>query len=553
MLKLINVKLAYSAGGRTYTVTTAESRENRRAALDVILGEDRFCARVRVLSPDRPIVMERLSAEFEYEPEKDSRVFLNGYQSWTDSIEHDPFDKMRGIDHIPRPVLEKYAFSQYGDYSFAGYSHRRGVLHGFGYGYIKHRNGEFEFIGSLNENEAFTIIRTDAEKKRITVSKDCKGVRFCSGFGGIDLCFLRGSENYVFDEYFRRIGVRPLPAGQLFGYTSWYRHYQDISQSKLEKDLAGLVNSEHKADVFQIDDGYQTAVGDWLSIDKEKFPEGLGPIAESIREKGLVAGLWLAPFVCEKKSFIYRSKPQWLLKDKNGEPVRGGSNWSGFYALDIYNEEFRAYLREVFDTVVKEWGFRLLKLDFLYAACLIPREDKTRAMVMADGMDLLRELCGEARILGCGVPMTSAFGKVEYCRIGCDISLDWDDKPYMRLMHRERTSTKNCILNSVFRRQLNGRAFINDPDVFLLRDTDNTMTDDEKLCLAEVNSLAGGVLFTSDNFDEYDEDKRQILDNMLSRRSCAGGIVSADLEGSTLRVVYNGDGAQVTRIYRACF
>ena len=59
---------------------------------------------------------------------------------------------------------------------------------------------------------------------------------------------------------------------------------------------------------------------------------------------------------------------------------------------------------------------------------------------MADAMDFLRECAGDAMILGCGVPLASAFGKVEYCRIGCDVSLDWNDKPHMRLMHRERSA-----------------------------------------------------------------------------------------------------------------
>ena len=217
---------------------------------------------------------------------------------------------------------------------------------------------------------------------------------------------------------------------------------------------------------------------------------------DKIAEKGFKAGKWFAPFVCEERSAVYAEHPDWLVKDENGRAVRGGSNWSGFYALDIYNEEFRAHLKKVFDTIINEWGFDfLLKLDFLYAACIVPREGKTRGQIMADGMALLRELAGDTAILVCGVPLASAFGIVEYCRIGCDVSLDWDDKPYMKLMHRERPSTRNCTLNSVFRRQLNGRAFGCDPDVYMLRDTENTMTLPQRRCLAEINVLTGKVLF----------------------------------------------------------
>ncbi|MBQ1432352.1 MAG: alpha-galactosidase, partial [Ruminococcus sp.] len=94
------------------------------------------------------------------------------------------------------------------------------------------------------------------------------------------------------------------------GYPSWYRHYQDINEEKLSSDLEAL----NGGDIFQIDDGWQTAVGDWLSVDKQKFPEGMKVIADRIREKGYIPGIWMAPFVCEKDSVMFAEHPDWLLK-----------------------------------------------------------------------------------------------------------------------------------------------------------------------------------------------------------------------------------------------
>ena len=56
--------------------------------------------------------------------------------------------------------------------------------------------------------------------------------------------------------------------------------------------------------------------------------------------------------------------PGWLYKHE-GKPWYCGCNWGGFYALDIDNPEFVAYLEKVFDRVFNEWGFDLVKLDFL--------------------------------------------------------------------------------------------------------------------------------------------------------------------------------------------
>ena len=207
----------------------------------------------------------------------------------------------------------------------------------------------------------------------------------------------------------------------------------------------------------------------------------------------------------------------------------------------------REYLRDVFGTVTGEWGFRLLKLDFLYAACILPRKDRTRGQIMSDGMDLLRELAGSAKILGCGVPMASAFGKVDYCRIGTDVTPEWDGSAAMKLIHRERPSTCNSILNSVFRRQLNGRAFINDPDVFMLRDTSTSMSAEQRRCLAEVNALCGGVLFTSDNMAEYGTAQQELLDDMLELRDAE--VTAASLDDGVLTLSVAKDDKSFIRRY----
>ena len=544
MLKLKNIKFAYRADGKVYSVTANKSVENQRVKLEISDADGIVSASVKTVTP---IELLRLSAEFDYEFKSINRVFLNGYQSWTDSTEHSPSDRMRGIDHIPKPLADRYAFSQYGDYTFTRYSMKKGVMHGFTYGYVRSYD-VFDFIGSLNEDSGFTTIRTDCAAGRVMAFKECRDLKIEQCFDGLKLFVGRGSEDEVFDKWFSLMGIQRRPAAPVFGYTSWYRHYQDISEEILLNDMEG--SRLTSSDIFQIDDGWQTAVGDWLSVNKEKFPNGMKAMTDKLKELGKgQAGLWLAPFVCEENSQLYAEHKDWLVKDKDGRPVKAGSNWSGFYALDIYNEGFRAYLKEVFDTIINEWGFdRLLKLDFLYAACIVPREDKTRGMIMADGMRLLRELVGDSTaILGCGVPMASAFGRVEYCRIGCDVSLDWDDKPYMRLMHRERPSTKNCILNSVFRRQLNGRAFLSDPDVFMLRDTENTMSAAQRRCLTEINNLTGDVLFTSDNAADYTDEQRQTFNE--ARQLDGKRITFAELSGSELIIQLAGDDGRQLKSY----
>lgn len=183
--------------------------------------------------------------------------------------------------------------------------------------------------------------------------------------------------------------------------------------------------------------------------------------------------------------------------------------------MDIYNTEVREYIKHVFSVILNDWGYDMVKLDFLYAVCLMPRKDKTRGQIMTEAMEFLRECAGEKIILGRGVPLGPAFGLVDYCRIGCDVSLDWDDKFYMKLFHRERVSTLNAIRNAIGRRHLNGRAFLNDPDVFLLREDNISLSKNQKETLAVVNNIFGSLLFTSDNLKCYTDKQFEIFDKTV--------------------------------------
>ena len=443
---------------------------------------------------------------------KSDRILLNGYQSWTDTRELTLNDRMYGVNRVPKFANKKFSFSSYGDYDFVNYSGKKGDLHGFTFGYIR-QNEKYNFVGSLDESNGYSILIYSGKNQLLTIEKDCSGLEISKPYTIIDAAFLSGGYDDVFDTWFamqeKYHNYKKTNAKPMCGYTSWYNHYEEITEEIINKDLEGMLSLPTKIDIFQIDDGYETAVGDWLSVDKKKFPNGMKAACDAIHSQNILAGIWLAPFVCETESEIYQNHKDWIRKDCDGNLVKCGSNWSEFYALDLYNPEVIAYLEKVFDTVLNDWGFDMVKLDFLYAADRVPTKDKTRGQQMDEAMTLLRRLVGNKLILGCGVPLAPAFGKVDFCRIGCDVSLDWDDKPYMRIMHRERISTKNTICDSIYRRGLNGRAFLNDPDVFLLRNENIKLSEKQKNQLATVNGLFGSLWFTSDNCSLYTKEKTE--------------------------------------------
>ncbi len=480
----------------------------------------------------------RITAALPRGMDGEERLFMNGYQTWTYCPEYRKNDKQPGISHLPKFIVDKYSFDRYGDYHFVDYPDKPGRFHGFSYCYFR-RGEKFSLIASLDERPGYTIFRYDSGRGLLIIERDCSGMEHKGGeLHAFDLYFAEGSEEEVFDGWFSAMGVSPRTDKLLAGYSSWYNRYEDITQESIASDLKGCQALMSPGDLFQVDDGWEPHVGDWLNPDPVKFPTDMKDIVSGIHSSGFAAGLWLAPFVCETDSDLYKMHPDWLLK-VNGQPWKCGGNWSGFYALDIDVPEVQDYLRKVFDRVLNEWGFDLVKLDFLYGAAPFGTKYESRAGRMIRAMELLRQWCGDKLILGCGVPVMPAFGLVDYCRVSCDVGLDWDDKWFMRLFHRERVSTKQAIGNTIFRRQLNRRAYLSDPDVFFLRDENIRLTPKQKSKLARVNALMGGILLTSDDPSKYSPKAVKQYRYLLKLRNAENVRVDAD-NGLSVKYVLNG-------------
>lgn len=463
-----------------------------------------------------------------------SKIFMNGFQTWTYCPEYTPSDRIRGLHGLPKPVVNAWALDRYGDYHFVDYPNKRGILHGESYCYLR-TGRQFMLIASLDETNGYTMFEFNARSGVLTVRRDCEGLLADGPFAAFELFIAEGTEDEVFDAWFAEMGVKPITNERIAGYSSWYNRYQNITEETIGEDLIGCSKVMSPGDLFQIDDGWEPFVGDWLEPDSVKFPGGMKAAADAIHEGGYKAGLWLAPFVAQKNSVLVMEHPDWLLLHE-GKPWLNGSNWGGFYSLDIDNPEVVSYIEKVFRCVFDEWGFDLVKLDFLYGAAPFGTDTETRGGRMIRAMKLLRRVCGRHPILGCGVPVMPAFGLVEYCRISCDVSLDWDDKPWMRITHRERVSTKQAMGNTVFRRELNGRAYLSDPDVFFLRENNIKLTPEQKLTLARVNALMGGVFLTSDNMGEYDVKARNTYRWLLDLRDAE--ILGVDVSGKLITVRY---------------
>lgn len=330
-----------------------------------------------------------------------------------------------------------------------------------------------------------------------------------------------------FESYLQAVArenkVRPRMKTPV-GWCSWYYYFQDISPSVLQKNLKAVASLKQTLplDFFQIDDGFEQDVGSWLKFNS-RFSDGVMPLANEIRQKELIPGLWLAPFILEHKSKLARQHPDWLLRKETGRAVNSGFvwNWLG-KALDLTNPDVQAYVRHVIRTAVHEWGFPYLKLDFLYAAALPGRHHNptlTRAQILRQALEIIREEAGEdCTLLGCGVPIGSGIGIFDLMRISADVAPAWDPEfAGLKSIFRNEPnmpSARNAIRNILTRANLDPHIWVNDPDCLLVR-------DDSKLSLPEVASLAtaisitGGAFLISDDMTQLNPERLQIAANLL--------------------------------------
>ena len=275
------------------------------------------------------------------------------------------------------------------------------------------------------------------------------------------------------------VGRARHPGKPLSGWCSWYRWFDRVDEAAALENLEWLA-ARHETlplDVFLLDDGYERAIGDWHPPWRG-FPAGLPDLAHRARQAGLQPGLWMAPFAANASSDVVRDHPDWILRDESGDPVPIGLVGSTFpYALDCTHPQVLDHLSSIVSAAVHEWGFQVLKLDFLYAAALRGRHhdpSRTRAQAFHYALGRLREAAGEeCWIIGCGCPLGPAIGLVDSLRVSPDVAPYWH--PHYRglqvILREEATvpAARNSTRNAVNLAPLHRRWWVNDPDCVLLR------------------------------------------------------------------------------------
>lgn len=339
-----------------------------------------------------------------------------------------------------------------------------------------------------------------------------------------------------------RTGIRNADLGM--GWCSWYYYYGTETNADImaaTEDLTGLLSAEETGFIL-VDDGWNQREndvcvwGDWEA--GFKYPQGMKAVCDNIHGKGLKAGIWLAPFAVSRKSALFSLHPEWVIGGK--ENILNPNE--GVFGLDLSNPDVLQYIRRVFERVFDEWGFDLVKIDFLlYGAGEGTRYDKYCSGVQAyrKGLQVIRACAGEKLIFGCGCPVLQSVGLCDVLRIGSDVGSRWHFP-----LNEDGWPDGNCSIKcsaryTVYRNWMNGVFWLNDPDCIVVRDKSNGieqtqfckffpympieesgfgLSDNEADLWVKLIAFTGGVEYLSERWNELPVQRQKLVLEYFRKR-----------------------------------
>lgn len=146
-------------------------------------------------------------------------------------------------------------------------------------------------------------------------------------------------------------------------YNSWEAFFYGVDAAQ-QISLAPAV-AELGVELFVIDDGWfrrrssnTIGAGDWTP-DPDRFPDGLGAVADAVHAAGMRFGIWFEPESVNPDSDLYREHPDWIYRWRPDDPPVSGQR----HMLDLSRTEVQDYLIETLSSAIEEARVDYVKWD----------------------------------------------------------------------------------------------------------------------------------------------------------------------------------------------
>lgn len=131
--------------------------------------------------------------------------------------------------------------------------------------------------------------------------------------------------------------------------------------------LTELADAAAEAGVerFVLDDGWfgsrrndTKGLGDWV-VSQEVWPDGLGPLIDHVRSRGMDFGIWVEPEMANPDSDLLREHPDWMLAVEGRDPLLARHQ----QVIDLANEECFAHILGRLDALLSDNAIAFVKWD----------------------------------------------------------------------------------------------------------------------------------------------------------------------------------------------
>jgi hypothetical protein len=300
----------------------------------------------------------------------------------------------------------------------------------------------------------------------------------------------------------------------MLGWWSWTAFYFKITEG------AALTNAEWLAqnlknlgyDYFHFDLGYGYSRSEYATPNASQFPHGMWDITHRVARLGLKVGVWTAPFEVAERAWVYEHHKDWLVHNAHGDPICIGKAeevlGERLFVLDVTHPDAQEYLRQTYHTLVKEWGARYIKLDFMDNTAIegyYHRPNTSALEAQRIGLEIIRKTVGEDVLLDKdGSPMLNPVGLVDEGRVSQDTG-----HAFLRSKEAEPGIAARYYMHRNF--------FIEDPDAFTVsRQLLEERTIQAPLALneAEVSialaAVSGGMFEIGDDLPTLGKDAERV-------------------------------------------
>ncbi len=414
------------------------------------------------------------------------RLLHDGYQSWTYS----------GVESIPISIADVNGTAPHGGDNEDILDEKPGVS--WWWTALSDANGQGLVAGADGGTVLKTYLAADSggSTTRLRIIEGVTGDAITLAPGesrALDGLYVAlGDVRALLDDYARYVGSLHPPqsprAPALGGWGSWNMYYTSITASALRSEAQNASSTLVPAGLadFLLDDGYEVHWGSWSA--SPTFGADLQTLAAEQIAAGLRPAIWLAPFYVATSDALVAQHPEYFIHNGDGT-LRTYPNNGDNAALDVTQQGARDFVTQSVQQL-RAWGFRTLKIDFLFGAALEGGRSQplTSLESFQQWMKTLRDAVPDVHLVGCGAPMLPSVGWVDSMRIGPDIAFANSPQPLWPFLSTEA--------RHVAMRSYTDAWWSLDPDVVLLRGT--AIDDVDAWTVVVFSAMAGGNYLLGD-------------------------------------------------------